>query len=392
MNYKAAYEICLKKAEIYQNEFIGEPPSVTEGIGKRYVSGSNNFVESFYAWTNSHFIGISIIAAHTEKNFKALRWANSFAPYYEAKINRVPVMTMHDVGFLYMHYSVHLYLLTGDRHHRDTALRAADELVKRFDVNLKAIDAWSEAFSEEKDNRIIIDSMMNVILLFWAWKENGYTFYRDIAEAHVKTLIKVLVRDDFSVCHAYFFDPVTGKATEEANTCGFSNGSHWARGTAWMVFGLAAAYAYTKNEDYYEWAIKIGKKFVEELKEDDFIPVWDFRLPADMPARACRSKKSEAPWDESDPANKIYNRDSSAAAIMSCAFMILNNEKVTPFLTEMADKMLQSLCDNYLNTDVESQLMLNRSNGGNYSSIYGDYYFMLALAMKVYGFDIWNLK
>ena len=391
MNFKDAYKICLKKAETYVNEITGEPPSSKEDNGKkRYELVRDGFVDSFYAWTNSHLVGIPIIAAHTERDFKALRWANSFAPYYEQKINAVPVMTMHDVGFLYLHYSVHMYMLTGDIHHRNTALKAADELVKRFDINLKALDAWSEAFSEEKDNRIIIDSMMNNILLFWAWKETGYTIYRDIADAHIRTCIKILVRDDYSVCHAYFFDHKTGLPTKEGNTCGFANGSHWARGTAWMVFGLAAAYEYTKEEEYYDWAVKIGEKFISELKEDDMIPVWDFRLPEDMPARACRNEKSLPKWDETDPANKIYNRDSSAAAIMSCAFMILDNAKKNSKFSEIADMMLQTLCDKYFEEDEDFQAMLKHANGAELHVIYGDYYFMLALAMKNYGFDMWT--
>ena len=166
MNAKEAYEVCLKKTQIYVNEVSGEPPSAKEGRGTRYELVLNDFIDQFYAWTNSHLIGIPVIAGHTEGNFEYIKWANSFAHYYNQKINRVPVMTMHDVGFLYLHYSVHMYMLTGDLKHRDDAIKAADELVKRFSVNAKVLDAWSEAFSNEKDNRVIIDSMMNNILLY----------------------------------------------------------------------------------------------------------------------------------------------------------------------------------------------------------------------------------
>ncbi len=388
MNFKEAYDICLKKAKRYETEVTEKPCTAFGYDGKQYKYKDD--IESFWCWTNSHLVGMPILAAHTEKDFSALRWANSFAPHYSKKVNNVPVLAMHDIGFLYLHYSVHLYMLTGDLGHRATALKAADELIKRFDINARVLEAWSEAFSEEKENRMIIDCMMNNVLLFWAWKETGYTIYRDMAVAHIETYIKTLVRDDYSVCHAWFFDHETGKPTEEANTCGFANGSYWARGTAWMVFGLAAAYGYTKNEEYYDLAVKIAEKFIEELKEDDFIPVWDFRLPEDMPARACRPADKTAAWDETKPENKIYNRDSSAAAIISCAIMLLDNSKKTPSLTEAADKMMQSLCDNYFDSDIENQAMLVGANGQNTSSIYGDYYFMLALAMKNYGPEMWK--
>ena len=57
-----------------------------------------------------------------------------------------------------------------------------------------------------------------------------------------------------------------------------------------------------------------------------------------------------------------------------------------------SDKMLKSLCDNYLDTDVTTQGMLKKGNGIDKFVIYGDYYFMLAMAMKNYGFDMWDCK
>ena len=387
MNYKEAYDICLKKAKLYRDTISGELPEITGADGKEYKA-TGTFA-SRWCWCTSFFTGMSVLAAHTEKDFQALRWANSFFDQYEEKISKIPAATMHDVGFLYLCYSVHLYILTGDVHHRLTALKAADELVRRFDINGRYIEAWSDADSFDKEYRMIIDSMMNTALLFWAWKDSGYTIYYDVAKAHIRTCIDTLVREDYSVAHAWFFNP-DGTLKEEANSCGFANGSHWARGTAWIVFGLATAYAYTKDEEYYELAVKIADKFLENLTEDDYIPVWDFRLPEDLPARKMRREDAEPTWDESKPENKIYNRDSSAAAIISCGFMILNEAKATPHLMEAADKMLKSLCDSYLDTDVTTQGMLKKGNGIDKFVIYGDYYFMLAMAMKNYGFDMWN--
>ncbi len=390
MNYTDAYDICLKKAKLYRDTVTGELPEYTGTDGKEYKNALQTGFKSRWCWCTSFFTGMSVLSAHTQKDFEALRWANSFYKQYDDKISAIPSATMHDVGFLYLGYSVHLYKLTGDIHHRLTAIKAADELVRRFDVNGRYIEAWSEAASFDKEYRMIIDSMMNTALLFWAWKETGYTIYHDVAKAHIRTCIDTLVREDYSVAHAWFFNP-DGTPREEANSCGYSNGSHWARGTAWMVFGLAVAYIYTHDEEYYDLAVKIGRKFTDNLTEEDKIPVWDFRLPKELPARKMRREDAEPTWDEANPENKKYNRDTSAAAIMSCAFMLLDAQKPTEDLAKCADDMLTSLCNIYIDTDVTTQGMLTKGNGIDKFVIYGDYYFMLALAMKIYGYDMWKI-
>ena len=174
------------------------------------------------------------------------------------------------------------------------------------------------------------------------------------------------------------------KAGYERNSCGYANGSHWARGTAWMVYGLVAAYRYTQDEEYLDLAEKIGNKFIDCLTEEDSIPVWDFKLPKDKPAKCC-GKSEECEWDESLSANKKYNRDTSAAAIMSCAFMAFDSMRENRRFAEAADKMMSTLTENYLNCDTTVPGMLKCSNGRNHYTIYGDYYYFAALAMKVYG-------
>ena len=62
-----------------------------------------------------------------------------------------------------------------------------------------------------------------------------------------------------------FFDLKTGEPLKEANSCGYANGSYWARGTAWLVFGLSIAYEYTENEKYLDTAIKAAEKYLSSL-------------------------------------------------------------------------------------------------------------------------------
>lgn len=394
MTNREAYNICASKARMHMKKLNGKLIEPGETVsGDYYERESPTGFDNRWIWLTSMITGMAPLLFQTENDREALRWANQFAPQYYDKVFAPYTQTMHDIGFIYLPYSVHLYQLTGDLQHRDTALRAADELAKRFDLRGRYIDAWSEMNTFEKEGRMIVDSSMNVALLFWAWKETGHTFYHDVAVAHLETIIRVLVRPDYSVAHAWFFDLATGEPREEANSCGYANGSHWARGTAWLVYGLAMAYSYTGRADFLETAVRVGEKYMDSL-ECGPVPVWDFRLPEELPAKICgNSGAYEAHWDESKRENIKYAVDTSAAAIMSCAFMLIDSLAGNERMAQYADDALDCLSNEYLDTDTGKTAMLRRSNGRDLFSIYGDYYYMLALAMKLYGVKTcWGLQ
>lgn len=390
MNFIETYECCCKKTKIHFEKFkekLFEPTEVYDGD---YYATTPifDFPDNRWVWLTSMITGLAPILYDTTKDEEALEWANQFKREYHDKVFRTYTQTMHDLGFLYIPYSLHLYQLTGDTEHRDTALRAADELAKRFKVNGNYIDAWGEmnGTDPKSDGYIIIDSSMNVPLLYWAWKETGHKFYYDIANAHLETVIKLLVREDYSVAHAWRFNSDTEMPEHESNTCGYANGSHWARGTGWLIFGLAMAYSYTKKESFLDVAVKVAEKYLYELS-GEIIPVWDFRLPEDKPAKMCSSDptKMKFVWDEKDPANKVYNIDTSAAAIIVCGLQLINKFKPNKKFEKYVDDCLSALSEDYFEHDMTKPAMLSHSNGRNSYTTYGDYYFMLALAMKLYG-------
>ena len=70
-------------------------------------------------------------------------------------------------------------------------------------------------------------------LLFWASKVTGDKKYEEKAQAHIKTAMENIVRDDNSTYHTYFFDMETGKPTKGVTCQGNRDGSAWARGQAW---------------------------------------------------------------------------------------------------------------------------------------------------------------
>lgn len=390
MNLNEAFEICVEKARVHMEKLNGKlfEPGETDS-GDFYENYPNHdFVSNRWQWLSSMVTGMAPLLYQTVGDKDALKWAYRFAGEYHDKVFAPYTQTMHDIGFLYLPYSVHLYMLTGDTNHRDTALRAADELAKRYNIRGHFIEAWDDMNREKRECRMIVDSSMNVALLYWAWKETGHYFYRDIADAHLETIIKTLVREDYSIAHAWFFDPETGEPKKEANSCGYADGSYWARGTAWVVYGLAMAYSYTKRQDFLDTAVKIGEKYLSSLGESP-VPVWDFRLPEDKPAATSNNtrQKMNFIWDETDPKNMVYNVDTSAAAIISCGFMLLDSLGDYPQFGNYAQKALEALSNNYLNPDTKIPGMLKGSNGRNRYTSYGDYYYLLALSMKLYGID-----
>ena len=389
MDFKKAYEICRKKIDIHLEKYPLNVPEIgASKTGDYYAREWKTPLVNKWTWLGSFITGFGPLFYKEEKNPELLKWTNKFRYEYHKKMFGDGMTYMHDLGFLYVPYSVEMYRLTGDPMHKEDALKAADELCKRFDIKGGYIEAWSELDGSEENHRwMIADSTMNISLLFWAWQETGKFYYKDIAEAHIENVKAHIIRDDWSVAHAFKFYE-DGSPKNEQNSCGFKEGSHWARGTGWIVYGLAIASAYTGNKEYLELSKKILDKWIEENNKQNqqLIPVWDFRLPAETPAIGCGDKgPNRWDWDETDPANLKLNVDSSAAAIMCCAIQLINELEPNAELMEYGDKMLQSLCDNYLSTDVNVAGLIRAQNGCNDYTTYGDWYFAEALAKRVHG-------
>lgn len=387
--FKEAYELCREKFNIHMEKLDGselyEFKGSTDG---RYYDGERGFEFSFmYNWMTSFTTGLAPIFYDGTKDEKYLIWANKFEKYYHSKAFETPMETMHDLGFLYVPYSVAMYRLTGSKSHREDAIKAADELCKRFELRGKYIDAWRKMDETKETGRGIIDCMMNLALLTWAWKETGHTFYRDIAVLHAETTIKYFIREDMSVAHSFDFDRRNGEMLQENNSCGYSNGSYWARGTTWAIYGFALLGGYTGDEKYIKLSEEIAQSYIKQIPEETTVPVWDFRLPKDMPAKACGNK---AQWDESKSENCIYNVDTSAAAIAASGMMELYRLTGDDKWKEYAQKSIYELCEKYLNTDKNIEGIMSHQNGQMSYTSYGDYYFVEALHKLIYGRGFWS--
>ena len=274
----------------------------------------------------------------------------------------------HDMGFMWTLTSVAHYKLLGNKDSKRRALLAANLLMGRFNVNGNFIRAWNP-WTEGKDNAgvAIIDCMMNLSLLYWASEETGDPRFKALAKKHADTVLENFIRNDGGVHHIIRFDPESGQKIEALGGQGYGPDSAWSRGTAWAIYGLTLSYQYTREVKYLETAKRVAHFFLSHLPED-FVPDWDFRLPADV----------DSP------------KDSSAGAIAACGLLLLADKVTTaesPIYHRAGEKILESLYKNYGDWEgSEEGLILHATSHfpeGKYTDnplIYGDYYFVEGLA------------
>ena len=301
------------------------------GGGRRLFRHPEGFNE-IGNWTSSFFTGMALLAwRETETNI-FLQQVLRLAPAYrgERRSARFSGHSHHDTGSCTRSIPLALYKLTGDQLTARVGLAAAAALCRRFNQQGNFIRAWGQLGTDEQENMAIIDCLMNLPLLHWAAQESGDKKFRDIAVRHADTTLKCFIRPDDSVYHAYRFDLKTGQPAGGDNYCGRGVDSHWARGTGWAIYGFALSHRYTGDKNYLDAALRLARKFNQELN-GDAMPVWDFKLPA-----------GEAPL-----------RDTSAAAVVVCAYQELEKlGAADALITKTKESLLQNLCaDKYLNFD-----------------------------------------
>ena len=278
----------------------------------------------------------------------------------------------HDMGFLYSPSCVAAYKLNGNMDARKAALLAADQLIARYHPVGEFIQAWGSMDAPE-NYRLIIDCLLNLPLLYWASEETGDDKYRKIAQKHIHTAVKNVVREDYSTWHTFYFDRKTGAPDHGATCQGYRDGSAWARGQAWGVYGCALAYKYTECGEYIELFRHVTQYFLEHLPQD-MIPFWDLEFT-----------------DGDD-----QPRDSSAASIAACGMLEMikfMDEKEAAVYERYARQLMKSLYERYAVKDprVSNGLVLHStySNHSPYNTCdhcgvdecnaWGDYFYMEAM-------------
>jgi len=315
-------------------------------------------------WVGGHWVGLLWLAyAHTGEaalEVAARQWAARLAP-------RQDDTTTHDLGFLFLLSHVLGAQITGDATLKAPALTAAQTLTRRFNPQGHFIQAWGALDAPaELRGRTIIDTMMNLALIFWASQETGDAQYAQMATAHAQTSLARHVRPDFSTAHVADFDPDTGVFRKQDTHQGLSATSCWSRGQSWAVYGFGDCYRATGDVTFLSAARGLADYALRRLPPDG-VPYWDYASPL-IP-------------------NDV--RDSSAGAILAAGLLKLAAVETEAALTRRwrreATRLLESLWRYYSSRGTtEPCLLLHGTRSKphgllDHGLIYGDYYFVEAL-------------
>lgn len=292
------------------------------------------------------------------------------AEHYTAKLEQEMYnRSNHDVGFrMYCSYGNALRL-AGDSAYIPILVQSAKTLISRYYETTGCIRSWD--FNQENwQCPVIIDNMMNLELLFWASRQTGDPIYHDIALEHALTTLQNHFRPDHSSVHVVDYDTITGEVRQKNTHQGHADGSSWARGQAWGLYGYTMTYRFTRDQRFLEQAENIARFLLNHPRlPEDGVPYWDF----------------DAPGIPEEP------RDASAGAIMVSALYELSSfSEDGDLFRASADLILESLGTNYVSPEGENfGFILDHSVGSKPAGsevdvplIYADYYFLEALVRK----------
>ena len=289
----------------------------------------------------------------------------------------------HDVGFMWLLTSVANYRITGNEAACNKALFLASTLFSRFNIEGNFIRAWN-SWGEDSRNKTwtIIDTLMNLPLLYWASREIGDDRFAKVAVRHADMVIRDHIRPDGSVNHIVNHDEHTGEMVNvHPGGQGYSADSSWSRGVAWSVYGMVLSYIHTKQQRYLDAAILTADHFIEHCKKTGYLTAIDFYAP-------------EEP---------LYY-DATAGVCAACGIIeiakCLSGERSEYYMGE-AIKILKATDAHFCNySDDEDALVMMGSDrypregrfmdGVHTPIIYGDFFFVEAL-LKLKGNDflIW---
>ena len=314
-------------------------------------------------WTNGFWPGILWQMYHLTGDEAYVAPAREAGDTLAALVDNDFTELHHDVGFMWLLSAVADWRLTGDEHARSRGLAAATILAGRFNPQARFIRAWN---GDDNASWAIIDSMMNIQLLFWASKETGDPRFADVARMHADTLLKAAIRPDGSSNHILDLDMETGDLVDNPGGQGYASGSSWTRGQSWAVYGYALAARNGGESRYLAAAKRVAHYFCANVAlTGDLAPI-DFRAPAEPRY-----------WDAL--ANVI-----TANGLIEIAEQVPELER--PLYLGWAVRLLKAVDANWCDWDPTRDGLVQMCSGAYHSErdrevpmVYADYYFLEAV-------------
>ena len=312
--------------------------------------------KDLYWWTNGFWAGILWQMYNDTGDFRYKETAQEVEKRLVKAFSGFTGLH-HDVGFMFFMSAVVDYKLTNNNQSYETGLLAATILAGRYNPRGKFIRCWND----DKTGWVIVDSLMNLNLLYWASEVTDDPRFKYIAEQHVDTMQKVIVRENGTCNHIVSLDPTDGSVLSLPPCQGIASDTIWTRGQAWGLYGFTVSYKHTQNVTYLETAKKIANTFIKFAQE------WNYRIPCDF-----LQPKS----DDLD--------DSTAQCCAACGLLELADITGVQSYKEEAIKLILKADELFCNYDTEKDAIVGRGTaayhakdeGKNIPLIYGDYFFI----------------
>ncbi len=377
LNYKdwldETYDKLLKKMKI-QCERTGDKVPFFPKDG-RYIDCP--MPDGIAWWTNGFWPGMMWQMYNATKDEMYKTMAEKAEDRLERALHDFEKLH-HDVGFMYHLSSVANWKVTGSEKSLNRGLHAANLLAGRFNPVGGYLRAWNVShWGDDVSGWAIIDSLLNIPILYWASKEIKDPRYEMIANIHANTLLKSIVRPDGSCNHIAEFNSTTGEFVKGLRGQGYEEGSSWSRGQSWAVYGYAIAYKYTNNEEFLNAAKSCAHYCISNYAVSAWLPLVDFRAPKEP-----------------------IKYDSGSAMITACGLLEIAEhvpELEKDLYIRAAISLLKKSEETFADWDLESDgimgngtTMYHDERLANMAFVYNDYFFTEAiLKLKSQSMDIW---
>ncbi len=246
-------------------------------------------------WTDGFWPGMLWIAADmTGPAAPFAQWAHAATGRHRGRERDA----IHDQGFRYLLSSAAAHdrecggrarSSSNCRRHRESAIKAANTLLALAEDNeavgtipTVARDGVCRRCASPDESETIIDSLMNVGLLGWAWRERDDERYREVALRHARAVERLLVRADGSTAQSVVASRVNGHVVSVGTRQGYSDTSTWARGQGWALYGFADTGARFRDRGLLAAAERVAGYVAGRLPASG-IPAYDYDAPAPAP-------------------------------------------------------------------------------------------------------------
>jgi unsaturated chondroitin disaccharide hydrolase len=360
------------------------PEPITAKTGQGFFTEGDNQSgdwqkQNGYFWTGSFWVGELWQLYGTTREEKYRKWAELWGSKFVGQESQ----ENHDAGFLNYYSGALGYDLTHDDVLRASAIRGAERLEQLFNPKTQLIASWNVDGDDT-----IIDTMMNLQLLWWASDTTGDEKWRDIGRKHALRTAEWFVRPDGSVFQSVHYNPgsnqqefqlhgggrdvelklensaAAGEWVFAHTHQGYGPDTTWSRGLGWAIYGFSVAHVETRNPVFLATAQRIADYALENLPTDS-VPWYDF----------------------DDEGVHFRNRDTSAAAIIAGGLLRLSTITADAARAaryrDASERIVQSLIDRYLTPvgagDRTPPGVLRHGSGVRPSDamlIYGQYYLL----------------